>query len=211
MSQSLGVTLLGFRSYPTGLSIPEAITITFSFFRSLESSSNLSKQSSQLLHTPLPMFEAPRWGILRFWVLDPFRLQGPHQHFGAQAVILALHHWVSMATNLGHSHSGQTISGLSKRDSGPPILAEPAHNNRVESPPRKSEPDLRDLGTLSMDMFDTVHNTHLPQFMSPILEPRALGIDALSQDWQGRSMFMFPLFPCLAKSFRNSGPPRRAK
>ena len=30
----LGVTRLGFRSYPTGLSIPEAITMTFSFFRS---------------------------------------------------------------------------------------------------------------------------------------------------------------------------------
>ena len=32
--QSLGVTHLGFRSYPTGLSIPESITTTFSFFRS---------------------------------------------------------------------------------------------------------------------------------------------------------------------------------
>ena len=34
MPQSVGVTRLGFRSYPTGLSIPEAITMTFSFFRS---------------------------------------------------------------------------------------------------------------------------------------------------------------------------------
>ena len=30
--------------------------------------------------------------------------------------------------------------------------------------------------------------------MSPVPEPRALAIDALSQDWQGRSMYMFPPF-----------------
>ena len=46
-------------------------------------------------------------------------------------------------------------------------------------------------------MFATVHNMHLPQFLSPVLEPRALAIDALSQDWQGRSMYMFPPFPLL--------------
>ena len=44
-------------------------------------------------------------------------------------------------------------------------------------------------------MFATVLNAHLPQFMSQILEPRALAVDALSQDWQGRSMYMFPPFP----------------
>ena len=41
-------------------------------------------------------------------------------------------------------------------------------------------------GTPTVDMFATVHNTHLPQFMSPIPEPPALAIAALSQDWQGK-------------------------
>ena len=54
-------------------------------------------------------------------------------------------------------------------------------------------------GTQFVDMFATVHNTHLPQFMSPVPEPRALAIDALSQDCQGRSMYLFPLFPLLNK------------
>ena len=54
-------------------------------------------------------------------------------------------------------------------------------------------------GTPVVDMFATVHNTHLPQFMSPVPEPRALAIDALSQDWQARSMYMFPPFPLLNK------------
>ena len=51
------------------------------------------------------------------------------------------------------------------------------------------------LGTPEVDMFATVSNSHLPRFMSPIPEPRALAVDALSQDWQGRSVYMFPQFP----------------
>ena len=53
-------------------------------------------------------------------------------------------------------------------------------------------------GTPTVDMFATVHNTHLPKFMSPVPEPRALAIEALSQDWQGRLMYMFPPFPLLS-------------
>ena len=55
-------------------------------------------------------------------------------------------------------------------------------------------------GTPIVDMFAAVHNMYLPQFMSPVPEPRALAIDALSQDWQGRSMYMVasqPWFPHL--------------
>ena len=54
-------------------------------------------------------------------------------------------------------------------------------------------------GTPVVDMFATVSNSRLPQFMSPIPEPRALSVDALSQNWQGRSMYMFPPFPLLSK------------
>ena len=39
-------------------------------------------------------------------------------------------------------------------------------------------------GAPKVDMFATVNNTHLPQFMSQIPEPQALAIHALSQDWQ---------------------------
>ena len=48
-------------------------------------------------------------------------------------------------------------------------------------------------------MFATVHNTRLLQFMSPIPEPVALAVDAPSQDWQGRSMPMFPPLSLLNK------------
>ena len=57
---------------------------------------------------------------------------------------------------------------------------------------------FRVWGTPEVDMFATLSNSHLPRFMSPIPEPRALAVDALSQDWQGRSMYMFPPFPLLS-------------
>ena len=56
---------------------------------------------------------------------------------------------------------------------------------------------FRVWGTPEVDMFATLSNSHLPRFMSPVPEPRALAVDALSQDWQGRSMYMFPPFPQL--------------
>ena len=79
-----------------------------------------------------------------------------------------------MATKSRHSHPGQTHSGLSERDSGLPISAEPAHNNRV-SPPRNSDPDLRDLGSSNSGHLATVHNTHLQHSSSPVYvsNPRA--------------------------------------
>ena len=71
---------------------------------------------------------------------------------------------VPMTTNSRHSHPGQTHSGISKRDrsSGLPILAEPAHNNRVKAPPRNCDPDLWDVGTPTLDM----HACHSPQHAS---------------------------------------------
>ena len=74
-----------------------------------------------------------------------------------------------------------------------PILARRAWFWRVASH------IFRLWGTPVVDMFATVSNSHLPRFMSPIPEPRALAVDALSQDWQGRSMYMFPPFPLLNK------------
>ena len=56
---------------------------------------------------------------------------------------------------------------------------------------------FRVWGTPEVDMFATLSNSHLPRFMSPVPEPRALAVDSLSQDWQGRSMYMFSPFPLL--------------
>ena len=99
---------------------------------------------------------------------------------------------LSVASISGHNHQRQARSGLSERDSRLPVLAKSANNDRVESPPPDHDSHLQDMGTPTVDMFAKVHCTNLPHFMSPIPEPQALAIDALSQDWQGRSMYMFP-------------------
>ena len=88
-----------------------------------------------------------------------------------------------VVTSSEHSCPSKTHSRLSERDSRRTLLSQSA--------------DIG--GTRVVDMFATVSNSHLPQFMSPILKPRALAVDALSQDWQGRSMYMFPPFPLLSK------------
>ena len=106
---------------------------------------------------------------------------------------------VSVVSDSGHNSKSQTHSGLPKCDSRPLVSVEPAHHDRVESPPRSCESDIQTVGNPVVDRFATVHNTHLPQFMALVPEPRALTIDALSQDWQGRSMYMFPPFLLLNK------------
>ena len=167
------------------------------------------------------------WGILRFWNLDPYRPQAPYQLSGAQGSSLCpkalgpnapgppgydpygqfdssfiyqqarrdpFPHLVTFDSRAStlvrgseHNSLSKTYSRLSERDSRPPI---------------SSEIVKRIFGlwwTPEVDMFATVSHSHLPSFMSPIPEARALAVDALSQDWQGRSMYMFPLFPLLNK------------
>ena len=67
---------------------------------------------------------------------------------------------VPMTTNSRHSHPVQTHSGMSKcdRSSRPPILAEPAHNNRVKAAPQNC--DRWELQQVDM------HACHIPQHAS---------------------------------------------
>ena len=98
-----------------------------------------------------------------------------------------------------HNSPSKTYSRLSERDSRPPISSESANTDRVEPPPQDRETYLRALGDTRSQHVATVSNSHIRRFMSPIPEPRALAVDALSQDWQGRSIYMFPPFPLLNK------------
>ena len=99
-----------------------------------------------------------------------------------------------------HRSPGKTHSRLFERDSRPPISSESANIDRVVPTPRDREPHLQGLGdTRDRHVCNLVELPDLPLFVSPIPEPRALAVDALSQDWQGRSMYMFPPFPLLNK------------
>ena len=108
-----------------------------------------------------------------------------------------------MITGSEHTCSSpsKTHSRLSEPDSRPPDLSRPNQQITTEWSlhPEIVNQIFRFWGTPVVDMFAPVSNSRLSQFISPIPEPRALGVDALSQDWQGRSMYMFPPFPLLSK------------
>ena len=56
---------------------------------------------------------------------------------------------VSVASDSGHNSKSQTHSGLPKCDSRPLVSAEPAHHDRVKSPPRSRESDIQTVGNSS--------------------------------------------------------------
>ena len=237
MPQSLGVTHLGFRSYLTRLSIYlrplqrhfHSLGVTNLFTPTRHSDPCLPTQAMArpvfpYLWNPHPTFPGrvhnfygplyPGLGIPRFQVLDPFRLQAPHQHFGAQGGNLVLYHRVSASwghqlmiatdnTTVGayinklggtHSHTllrivvdlfqwlqTQDIAIRARHISGGlNVIAD--HLSWPNQPittewsfhPEIVKRIFGTWGTPTVDMFATVHNTYLPQFISPILEPPTL-------------------------------------
>ena len=113
---------------------------------------------------------------------------------------------VSVASDSGHNSKSQTHSGLPKCDSRPLVSAEPAHHDRVESPPRSHESDIQTVeNSSSGQVCHSPQHASSPVHGSSSGEPRALAIDALSQDWQGRSMYMFPPFLLLNKVIQKLG------
>ena len=68
---------------------------------------------------------------------------------------------VSVASDSGHNSKSQTHSGLPKCDSRPLVSAEPAHHDRVESPPRSHESDIQTVGNSSSGQV-----CHSPQHAS---------------------------------------------
>ena len=68
---------------------------------------------------------------------------------------------VSVASDSGHNSKNQTHSVLPKCDSRPLVLAEPAHHDRVESPPRSRESDIQTVGNASSGQV-----CHRPQHAS---------------------------------------------
>ena len=68
---------------------------------------------------------------------------------------------VSVASDSGHNSKSQTNSGLLKCDSRPLVSAEPAHHDRVESPPRSRESDIQTVGNSSSGQV-----CHSPQHAS---------------------------------------------
>ena len=104
-----------------------------------------------------------------------------------------------VVTSSEHTSPSKIHSRLSERDSRQPISSQSADNDRVESPSRNCESDFRILGDSSSGHVCNCFKLPPASVHVSIPEPRALAVEALSQDWQGRSMYMFPPFPLLSK------------
>jgi hypothetical protein len=46
-------------------------------------------------------------------------------------------------------------------------------------------------------MFATKLNNRLPQYMSPLPDPKALAVNALAVSWDGMIAYAFPLTPLI--------------
>ena len=75
-----------------------------------------------------------------------------------RAVILGLHHW---ATVLQGRHVLMATDNTGLPNSRPVVSADPAHHDRVESPPRSRESDIQTVGNSSSG-----HVCHSPQHAS---------------------------------------------
>ena len=219
-----GRTQFGFGSHPSGSFVPEAVTASLSFLRSdkqvfttmlirpvtdCQPTSKMAGPNFSYLRNPKPSFPG---GLHNFYgriyaggstYMGDFQILGIWTRLDRQlhisclelkAVIVALHHWVSALQ--GHQvliamDNTTVVDCLSRQNQL--ISTEWSLHSEIVNRIFKA------WGSPAVDMFATVHNTHLSQFMSLIPEPLALALDALPQDWQGRSMYMFPSFPLLNK------------
>nr|KAG5692773.1 hypothetical protein BaRGS_009389 [Batillaria attramentaria] len=53
--------------------------------------------------------------------------------------------------------------------------------------------------SMSLDLCATRFNAKLPRFVSPVPDPQALALDALTFDWSGEDVYAFPPFPLVPK------------
>ena len=118
-----------------------------------------------------------------------------------------------VAASSGHSSQSQAPSRLFERDSGQPIQTHHPISTEWSLYSEILNQIFQFWGTPALDMFATVHNTRLLQFMSQIQEPLALllAVDASSRAWQGRLMYMFLPIPLLDKVNQKHVPSRKQK
>jgi hypothetical protein len=59
-------------------------------------------------------------------------------------------------------------------------------------------------GKPNLDLFATRLNNRLPVWVSPMADPQAVGVDALSMSWKGMFAYAFPTFVILGKVFEKA-------
>ena len=153
-----GITQLGLRFYPVGSSAPETVTMTFQLYGSDQpvcSTAQLQPVSPSAMNL-----------LLRQWQDHPFFTTGiPIQPFQVDITI-----FTDPSIHMGDPYGGFREHGPIQTASFTSTVATPEVATLV----------FELWGLPMVDMFGTVHNTKLPWYMSPVPEPQALAVDALS-------------------------------
>ena len=79
-----------------------------------------------------------------------------------------------------------------ERDRRQAIQAWPDHSNRVVTSSRSVPSCMFRWHQPQVDLFATRFNNKLPQFVSPVPDPQAWAVDALSLSWEGLDPYAFP-------------------
>ena len=103
-----------------------------------------------------------------------------------------VHQDTSDAQNSTHSRPAECGSRQA-------IQARPDHSNRVVSPSRSFPGYLQQVAPAQVDLFATRFNNKLPLFVSPVPDPLATAVDALSLPWDDLDPCAFPSAAILGK------------
>jgi hypothetical protein len=57
-------------------------------------------------------------------------------------------------------------------------------------------------GAPMINLFATRFNNKLPLFVSPVPDPKAIAVDAMSMDWAQRNCYVFPPTACISQVLR---------
>ena len=79
------------------------------------------------------------------------------------------------------------------------IQARPDHLNRVVSSSRGLSVNMQLVHQTQIDLFAKRFNSKLTQLVSPVLDPLALAVDALSLPWEDLDPYAFPPVAILCK------------
>ena len=94
-----------------------------------------------------------------------------------------------------HDISLPSHTGPEKCPSRPTVTQEPGRPHGVDPVRPSSGHSVEAMATAQVDTFATCLNHRLPQYFSPVVDLKVLGMDRLSQNWQNLSLYRFPPGP----------------
>ena len=105
--------------------------------------------------------------------------------------------------DLVHQETGNSQSlthpWLAERDSRQSIQTRSNHSNRMVPHPEVFQAICSRWHQPQVDLFATRFNNKLPQFVSPVPDPQAWAVDALSLSWEDLDPYAFPPAAILGK------------